>query len=271
MDMQRRDFLKSLGIMATLGLTGAGAGSLIAAKAADAGHENITLKSDVRWGMVIDVRAFFENKDRIPKCIEACHSYHNVPHFAKMEHELKWLWTDHFENVFPNESHQFLPKELEEEPIFALCNHCENPPCVRVCPTKATFKNEKNGVTMMDFHRCIGCRFCMAGCPYGARSFNWVDPRPGIAKINPEFPTRERGVVEKCLFCYQIVAEGPVPGPGQELPEAQQPLCVRQSGGAMVFGNLHDPQSQIRQILGSRKTIQRKPELGTNPSVFYIL
>src|SRR4030065_641695 len=64
---------------------------------------------------------------------------------------------------------------------------------------------------MMDFHRCIGCRYCMAGCPYGSRSFNWRDPRPFIKKINPDFPTRTKGVVEKCNFCVGRLAQGSVP------------------------------------------------------------
>ena len=68
-----------------------------------------------------------------------------------------------------------------------LVNHCDDPPCVRVCPTQATFKREEDGIVMMDYHRCIGCRFCMAACPYGSRSFNFRDPRPFIKKINARF------------------------------------------------------------------------------------
>jgi molybdopterin-containing oxidoreductase family iron-sulfur binding subunit len=112
---------------------------------------------------------------------------------------------------------------------------------------------------MMDYHRCIGCRFCMAGCPYGVRSFNWRDPRKFIKKINPDFPTRERGVVEKCNFCAERLAAD------------KQPACVEASNGAMVFGNLNDPKSEVRRALAGNTTIQRKPELGTNPSLFYIV
>ena len=82
---------------------------------------------------------------------------------------------------------------------------------MRACPTKATFKRESDGIVFMDFHRCIGCRFCMAACPFGARSFNFRDPRPFIAEINPEFPTRMKGVVEKCNFCAERLAEGQMP------------------------------------------------------------
>lgn len=273
MGIDRRDFLKGFGgAITALGLGGATtAAGLLTGRRAEAVHEDITLKSNVRWGLLVDVGAFRTEGD-CRKCIDACHSYHNVPHFNNIKDEIKWIWADSYEHVFPTASHQFVSEQVEEERFLALCNHCENPPCVRVCPTKATFKNTRNGITMMDWHRCIGCRFCMAACPYGARSFNWVDPRPHIkGKLNLKFPTRERGVVEKCTFCEEIITLGPVPGPGQELPPEQTPRCVAASNGGLVFGNLRDPESKIRKLLRARKTIQRKPGLGTNPSVFYIV
>jgi molybdopterin-containing oxidoreductase family iron-sulfur binding subunit len=101
----------------------------------------------------------------------------------------------------------------------------------------------------------------MMGCPYGARSFNWMDPRPYIKEYNPDFPTRMRGVVEKCNFC------------GERLALGQEPACVEalKETGAIVFGDLNDPHSEISQILDQEHTIQRKPSLGTKPSVFYIV
>ncbi len=139
-----------------------------------------------------------------------------------------------------------------------LCNHCESPACVRVCPTKATFRR-KDGIVVMDYHRCIGCRYCMAGCPFGARSFNFMDPRNHIAKVNPTFPTRMRGVVEKCTFCSELLAVG------------KMPLCVEASNGAIAFGDLTDPESSVRKLLAENFTLRRKPTLGTEPSVYYIL
>ena len=102
---------------------------------------------------------------------------------------------------------------------------------------------EKNGIVAMDFHRCIGCRFCMAACPYGARSFNWQDPRPFIKNYNPEFPTRMRGVVEKCNFC------------GERLALGLEPACVEacKGTGAMVFGDLNDPHSEDQK--GARQGV----------------
>jgi molybdopterin-containing oxidoreductase family iron-sulfur binding subunit len=112
---------------------------------------------------------------------------------------------------------------------------------------------------MMDFHRCIGCRFCMAACPYGARSFNFRDPRPFIKETNLKFPTRMKGVVEKCSFCAERLAEGKLPA------------CVEASNGILIFGDLDDPQSEVRQILRENYTIRRKQNLGTGPSVYYIV
>ena len=142
--------------------------------------------------------------------------------------------------------------------FWLLCNHCQNPPCVRACPTKATFKND-NGIVMMDFHRCIGCRFCMAACPFGARSFNFRDPRPFIPETNKQFPTRTKGVVEKCNFCAERLAVG------------KMPACVEASNGAIAFGDLYEENSKVRELLKENYTIRRKQVLGTEPSVYYIV
>jgi molybdopterin-containing oxidoreductase family iron-sulfur binding subunit len=130
---------------------------------------------------------------------------------------------------------------------------------VRACPTKATWKRERDGIVLMDFHRCIGCRFCMAACPYGARSFNFRDPRPFIQETNKKFPTRMKGVVEKCNFCAERLAVG------------QMPACVEASNGAIAFGDLYDEHSEVRELLKENYTIRRKQTLGTEPSVYYIV
>jgi molybdopterin-containing oxidoreductase family iron-sulfur binding subunit len=154
-----------------------------------------------------------------------------------------------------------MKEDVEHRPFTVLCNHCENPPCVRACPTKATFKRESDGIVLMDFHRCIGCRFCMAACPYGSRSFNFRDPRTALddKKINRQFPTRMMGVVEKCNFCAERLAEG------------KMPACVEASKGAIVFGDLKDPHSEVRELLHENFTIRRNSALGTEPCVYYIV
>ncbi len=216
----------------------------------------LTAKS---WAMVVDMRNMHEGTAR--KCIEACHRAHNVPDIPDPKREIKWMWTEHFEHAFPGQGHEHMEHGLEHKPFLLFCNHCQNPACVRVCPTKATFKREKDGIVMMDMHRCIGCRFCMAACPFGARSFNWQDPRPFLKEeeMNREFPTREMGVVEKCNFCAERLAKG------------LMPACVEASNGALVFGDVEDPHSDVRKVLRSHHTIRRKPYLGTNPQIYYII
>ena len=209
-----------------------------------------------RWAMVIDTRAF-ESKEQFDACINACNAAHNIPLIPNNK-EIKWLWNDSFEHTFTEKVNSYQSKEVEEREYFMLCNHCTNPPCVRVCPTQATYKLE-NGIVAMDYHRCIGCRFCMAGCPFGARSFNFTDPRPYIKEVNPKFPTRMIGVVEKCNFCVERLAEGKLPA------------CVEASEGKIHFGDLSDPESEVRKLLEENFTIRRKPTLGTEPGVFYII
>ena len=208
--------------------------------------------------MVIDTRKFESSEDLQPM-IEACNRAHNIPKLENKQHEIKWVWEETYEHAFPMKEKEYLNERIESLPFLVLCNHCENPPCVRACPTKATFKRESDGVVLMDFHRCIGCRFCMAACPFGARSFNFRDPRPFIETVNPQYPTRMKGVVEKCNFCAERLAEGKLPA------------CVEASNGALLFGDLDDPESEVRNALKEHYTIRRKQSLGTEPSVFYIV
>ncbi len=269
MENSRRNFLKVAGV-AALGvgvkpavnvLSAAGGGETPAAKVAK--HENaLTAK---KWAMVIDTRKF-ESEGDLDKIIEACHSIHNVPDFSEIDtpervkrHEIKWIWKEEYKHAFPGNENEYLNDRLKYLPFLVLCNHCEDPPCVRACPTQATFKREEDGIVLMDFHRCIGCRFCMAACPYGSRSFNFRDPKPGIEKQNLDFPTRMKGVVEKCNFCAERLAVG------------KKPKCVEASNGAIAFGDLDDPNSEVRELLRENFTIRRKLSLGTGPVVYYIV
>jgi molybdopterin-containing oxidoreductase family iron-sulfur binding subunit len=263
MSINRRQFIKLAGISTILGIGGVAAVDKMGGKVLEAAHEGmqesefpapLTAK---RWAMVVDLSKLKTPED-YQRCIDACNNIHNIPDFGNAKDEIKWIWRDSFEAAFPGQLNEYLPEEIKGKPFLLLCNHCENPPCVRVCPTKATFKR-KDGIVMMDQHRCIGCRFCMAACPFGARSFNWRDPRPYIKKENLEYPTRTIGVVEKCTFCFERLVKG------------QQPKCVEDSNGALVFGDLSDPNSEVRKILATRYSIRRKVELGTQPGVYYLI
>jgi molybdopterin-containing oxidoreductase family iron-sulfur binding subunit len=139
---------------------------------------------------------------------------------------------------------------------------CENPPCVRACPVKATWK-ETDGVVVIDYDWCIGCRYCMTACPYWARHFNWNEPELPPEELNPVTHylgnrPRSKGVMEKCMFCIQRTRKG------------KQPVCMEACPtGARVFGNLLDPESEIRYILENKTVFRLKEDLGTEPKFWY--
>lgn len=267
MEGSRRNFLKIAGISAF----GLGVKPMVDVFASDHSSGEHSKKTEAlihrdknaltakHWGMVIDTRKIESSEDLEP-IIEVCHKIHNVPHHENKRHEIKWIWEEEYKHAFTGKDHKYLNDRLKHLPFLTLCNHCENPACVKACPTKATFKRE-DGIVLMDFHRCIGCRFCMAACPYGSRSFNFKDPRSALEEneINKDFPTRMKGVVEKCNFCAERLAVG------------KMPACVEASNGIITFGDLDDPESDVRQLLRKNYTIQRKQELGAGPSVYYIV
>ena len=266
MGVERREFLKIAGISALLGLGGKTAIDFLAPGDLEASMDAVPLTEGNRWAMVIDMQRM--DDEIMDKCIEACHREHNVPDLGNPKDEIKWLFKEEYEHTFPGQKHDYIGDKVKHKNFLILCNHCSNPPCCRVCPTKATWQR-KDGVVMMDQHRCIGCRFCMAACPFGARSFNWGDPRKAPKELNPDFPTnqdyptREKGVVEKCTFCAERIAKG------------QLPACVEAANeikeNVFTFGDLADPDSGVRAILRKHYTIRRKPELGTEPNIFYIV
>lgn len=265
MNKSRRNFLKIAGLTAA----GVTAGRLIPALTKDSPAQliskgsgslkkNASTKTDsvVRLAMVVDLR---KCKEGCTKCIDACNKTHNIPDFGESKDEIKWIWKEPYENAFVDQENFYLSDALKNKSVPVFCNNCNNPPCVEVCPTQATSQRE-DGIVMMDWHRCIGCRYCMAACPYGSRSFNWRDPRPFIKEINPDFPTRTKGVVEKCEFCEERITKG--------LPPACVEVCPEK---AMVFGNLYDPESEVRKLLKENFSVRRKPGLGTNPEIYYLV
>lgn len=255
MTISRREFIRTAALFALFVGTGPSQGAGYQIGHMSPGPKAIKAK---RWGMAVDMKRC--NEDCKGECMAACHQVHNVPHIPEAEHQVMWLFEKPYLNAFRERSDRLVSQRLRQQRFLLLCNHCDDPPCVRACPTQATFKRAEDGIVMIDYHRCIGCRFCMAACPYGSRSFNFRDPRPFIKRINPGYPTRQRGVVEKCNFCQDLLAVG------------RMPACVEAcKEGALTFGDLDDPGSQLRNILDKRPHIRRKPSLGTRPSVFYLL
>jgi molybdopterin-containing oxidoreductase family iron-sulfur binding subunit len=155
----------------------------------------------------------------------------------------------------PEEGHFYMPVQ---------CHQCENAPCTKVCPVQATWK-ENDGIVVVDYNWCIGCRYCMAACPYGARHFNWKKPGLPAGDVNPDthyLGNRPRpvGVVEKCTFCMQRTRE----------MEGKYPACVEVCPvGARKFGNLLDPGSEIRFVIENKRVFILKEELNTQPKFYY--
>ena len=153
----------------------------------------------------------------------------------------------------PREGHFYLP---------VACQQCDNPACVKSCPVGATWK-EEDGIVVIDYDWCIGCRCCMSACPYGARHFNFAEPQIPAEELNPKTHylgnrPRPAGVVEKCTFCVQRVRNG------------RYPACVEVCPvGARKFGNLYDPESEVRFVLEHKRVFVLKAELNTRPSFFY--
>jgi len=262
--MKRRDFLKcglAVGVVgmssvaALTTMTACGDGTLVAVDLDFSPPVNGLTAT--HWALTVDIRRINESGN-LAQIFSACHKNHNVPQIDDPKIEVKWIWEDDFEHTFADLENERLAHSIKEAKLPVLCNHCENPACVRVCPTQATFKQD-DGIVNMDYHRCIGCRFCMTACPYGSRSLNYIDPRPYIDIINPDFPTRTKGVVEKCNFCIERLNLG------------EAPYCVEASGGAIQFGDLDDPSSDVSKALAEHMSLRRLAHLGTGPSVYYLL
>ena len=199
------------------------------------------------------------------RCVYACVEENN----QSRDPQVQWirvLSMDKEGGVDFSESDPYYnPEEVPEEGKFYVpvqCQQCRNPPCTKVCPTGATW-TEKDGIVVIDYDWCIGCRYCMAACPYGARHFNWGEPSIPQDELNTDMHylgnrPRPKGVVEKCTFCIQRSREG------------RYPACVEVCPvGARKFGNLLDPESEIRYILENKRVLVLKEELNTMPRFFY--
>lgn len=258
MELDRRKFLQLAGL-ALLALAAKPVLNMLTKHdLADASGGQIIVKNiKKRMAMVIDLKVC-KAADGCVDCINACHLAHNVPEIGNRKEEIKWIWNVSYEQAFAKQPNIYVEESLRGRPVLILCNHCDNPPCVRVCPTQATFQRE-DGIVMMDYHRCIGCRYCMAACPFGARSFNWKDPRPYVKNFNMDYPTRTKGVVEKCNFCEERLLNG------------REPACAEAcKNGAIVFGEL-TAGTKIYNLVSKNYSFRRKLELGTLPQVYYII
>lgn len=152
--------------------------------------------------------------------------------------------------TYPDLSRSYLP---------IACQHCENPACQKVCPTGATYKDDK-GRVQIDYEKCIGCRMCMAACPYNARSFNWEDPKRSVDFNygDKDVPVRPKGVAEKCTLCKE------------RTDKDQEPMCVQNCPyDARTFGDLDDPNSEISKKVKEKNAYMLLEDRGTKPQVKY--
>ncbi len=234
-----------------------------------------------KWSMVIDL----DKCVACQSCSIACRAENNTPVVSPSEAALgrSILWNEVFqthieeENSIASGQAKFIPRP---------CMHCEDAPCVKVCPVGATFKDEE-GIVRQNYSRCIGCRLCTVACPYGVRYFNWYAPEweeEMERHLNPdrvtgngdlEGPTlRPKGVVEKCTFCVhrlhkaraQAIAEG-----REFRPDEYVPACVQTcTGNARFFGDLEDQKSTVYKLAQSRRAFRLLEEAGTHPKVIYL-
>lgn len=204
------------------------------------------------WGFICDN----EKCIGCGRCVVACKLENNVP----WEPEYNRTWVERYiitedgeifvdspnagRDGFAAEDMNLKYRDLEIRKSFfvpKLCNQCDNPPCVTVCPVGATYKTD-DGVILVDWEHCIGCRYCIQACPYGARFF-----------------LPEKGVVDKCTWCYHRISRGLIPACVEVCPV-----------GARIFGDLRDPESPVVKMLREKRVYTLKPELGTEPKVYYI-
>jgi molybdopterin-containing oxidoreductase family iron-sulfur binding subunit len=198
------------------------------------------------------------------RCVEACARENNLPNDPQIRY-IRVIELDNQTHNLEEGDVYYDPKLVPQRGKYYLpvqCHQCRNPPCVKACPTAATWK-ERDGIIVVDYDWCIGCRYCQAACPYFARRFNFTTPAVEPDRINPRQAylsnrLRPVGVVEKCTFCLQRTRRGRYP--------ACLEACPR---GARKFGNLLDPNSEVRKILAEKRVYVLKEDLGTTPRFFY--
>lgn len=199
-------------------------------------------------------------------CVNACVEENNQDRNSQMQY-IRIHEMDDGKGFNFNEADDNYYHEVPAEGHFYMgtqCFHCDNPPCVEVCPVKATWR-EDDGIVVVDYDWCVGCRYCMAACPYDGRRFNWSKPEVPEEEVNKNQHylgnrLRKKGVMEKCTFCVQRSRSG------------QNPACVEACPtGARIFGNLLDPNSTIRWVLENKKVFRLKEDLGTEPKFWYFM
>ncbi|WP_435684908.1 sulfate reduction electron transfer complex DsrMKJOP subunit DsrO [Sedimenticola selenatireducens] len=246
-DLQRRDFIGKTVLAAGAATVAPGVLLTVANAGSDEG-----VSSAVRWGMLIDTN---KCADGCSACVEACDKENGIDLIERPQGQSDEMWNA--------QRPQWIRKvklrdtqtgEISNLPM--MCQHCEHPPCVDVCPTGASFKRA-DGIVMVDRHICIGCRYCMMACPYKARSFIHQD----IAEQLTSAP-RGKGCVESCHLCANRIDAG-------RETTACQDACNQEGHKAILFGDLKNPDSEIARALKAQHSRQIRADLELNTGVRY--
>lgn len=198
------------------------------------------------------------------KCVHACVAENNQSRAPEIQYIRVLQMEKGSINLETADHHYQLPVVPDQRSYYmpVQCHQCAKPPCVKVCPVEATWQ-EPDGITVIDYDWCIGCRYCEAACPYWARRFNFAEPQVPADKLNPEMSylsnrPRRRGVMEKCTFCLHRTREGRLPACLEVCPT-----------GSRKFGNVLDPDSEVTYILRHKRVYVLKEDVGTLPRFFY--
>jgi molybdopterin-containing oxidoreductase family iron-sulfur binding subunit len=229
---------------------------------ADITCTNTPAQENVVFGYALNISKCQGYRD----CVDGCIKENNQGRDSQVQY-IRVLEMNKGDMNLENSDHYYDHDQVPAEGKYYLpvqCMQCDDPPCVKACPIKATWM-EPDGIVVIDYDWCIGCRYCMTACPYWARHFNWTEPQIPTEEINTETHylgnrPRPQGVVEKCHFCIQRTRKG------------QQPACMEACPtGARIFGNLLDPKSEIRYVLENKNVFRLKEELGTEPKFWYYM
>jgi Fe-S-cluster-containing dehydrogenase component len=222
-----------------------------------------------KWTMAIDM----DKCTGCGACVVACHAENNVPIHTEQEvargRGMHWIRTDHYwVSQYPEPETYFLPM---------LCQQCNTAPCEPVCPVFATLHSPQENINVQVYNRCVGTRYCQNNDPYKVRFFNFFDPdfpEPLNQQLNPDVTVRTAGIMEKCTFCVQRLrrAEEKARSEGQLLLGSDAtPACVQTCPpGALVFGDLNDPNSEIASLVKDDRSFRLLEHLGTEPSIYYL-
>ncbi len=222
-----------------------------------------------KWGLVVDL----DRCTGCNACIAACSMENNIPFTGEDDvaygRGMYWLYN----------KREWVGEYPEIKPAFqpVMCQQCGNAPCEPVCPVFASVHSEEEQINLAVYNRCVGTRYCANNCPYHARQFNYFDyemPEPMNSYLNPDVSVRRRGVMEKCTFCVQRIVRGrqKASTEGREVHDGEiQPACVQACpSGALVFGDLSNPETQASRMARNQRRYQLLEELGTLPRVTYL-